>query len=232
MISGTDFRFECCGEQVLQAQGADPEIIIRRQPLLLETAQNAVAMGASLVEPWAKIRAFPIHHISDTSIELSSGHLLKSAALADLLQKAEYLWAAILTIGPKPAEKILHLQQQKEFLPALALDAYANLAIESYSVHLIHQLEEQETAKGFFTSGACSPGMIGWPAKEGQLFLFNLLNPDPEKILLNSSQAMHPPKSLSWVIGSGLSLLQQDKPCKHCAMQNRCSYNKEKGITS
>ncbi len=210
-------------EDVLRAQGADPDVIRTRSPFLVKIAEKALFEYQHLIHPAALHRQLNIIEWRHETIIFEGGHKLKNKSLSQQLSGAKSVIAVICTIGPQLEEKASEIFQKDATL-GLAIDGVGSAAVEALANAVCNQIEIQSARHGWQTTIPLSPGMIGWSVSEGQPFLFRILQPIKIGVELTSAGVMKPRKSLSMLIGVGASLNPQGRTCDYCAMRETCQY--------
>src|SRR5512143_908149 len=87
-------------DMVLRGQGADPAAIRQRSPRLVAAAERAIDLGQNLITPQVAYRTLTVEAIRHSRIELTGGHLLTGALLAQHLAPAQQVTLIVCTIGP------------------------------------------------------------------------------------------------------------------------------------
>ena len=84
--------------------------------------------------------------------------------------------------------------------------------------------EEQAQVAGLQTSIPLSPGLLGWPVEQGQPQIFKILDPSLVDVRLSSGMLMIPRKSLTFVLGIGIRMVESTSSCDYCSMKETCRY--------
>jgi hypothetical protein len=230
----TDWELTVTTDQVLRAQGADPEVIRSRRPSLVSTAEWALAEGIPLLEPAAMYISLPVRELRHERVYLdipgaqTTNSYLSSALLANCLGGAERIAIAVCTIG-EALETIAGELMNEDLLRGLALDAVGSAAVEALGNAVCAFLETQAEKDGLQATLPLSPGMIEWDVAEGQPQIFHLLEPEQKffpdfHVQLSQSYVMLPRKSVSFVMGFGAQVNKQGRTCDFCAMKETCRY--------
>jgi hypothetical protein len=230
----SDWKLSVTTDQVLRAQGADPEVIRSRRPTLVSTAEWALAEGLPLLTPTALYLSLPVRELRHERIYLDipgaqlKDSYLSSALLASQLGGAEQVAIAVCTIG-EAVETIAGELMNEDLLKGLALDAVGSAAVEALGNAVCAYLENQAVDDGLQATLPLSPGMIEWPVSEGQSQIFQALESEQRKfpdfqIQLSPSFVMLPRKSVSFVMGFGAQVNRQGRTCDFCAMKETCRY--------
>jgi hypothetical protein len=229
-----DWELSVTADQVLRAQGADPEVIRYRRPGLVSTAEWALAEGMPLLAPAAIYLSLPVRELRHERVYLempggnSKNSYLSSALLANHLGGAERVAIVVCTIG-EALESIAAELMNEDLVKGLAFDAVGSAAVEALGNAACATLETQAEQEGLQATLPLSPGMIEWPVSEGQPQIFQILEPEQQKfpefqIRLSASYVMLPRKSVSFVMGFGTQVNKQGQTCDFCAMKETCRY--------
>jgi len=106
----------------------------------------------------------------------------------------------------------------------LALDGVGSAAVEALATAACRHFAAEAAAEGMRTTVPLNPGMVGWPVPEGQAQIFAILDGSEIGVTLTADHLMMPIKSLSMVIGVGLQVDTQGRPCDFCTMAEVCRY--------
>ncbi len=229
-----DWELSITTDQVLRAQGADPEVIRSRRPSLVSTADWALTEGMPLLAPAAIYLSLPVRELRHERVYLDipgsdlKNSYLSSALLANHLGGAERVAIVVCTIG-EAVESIAAEVMNEDLVKGLALDAVGSAAVEALANAVCASLETQAEKEGLQATLPLSPGMIEWPVSEGQPQIFQALEPEQKKfpeyqIRLSASYVMLPRKSVSFVMGFGTQVNKQGRTCDFCAMKETCRY--------
>ena len=221
ILEGIPFKVEV--DQVLKAQGADPQIIRKRKPQLVKFAEKALEQGLPLLEPKVIFQEFNVLSQKHEQLQLEDQGKLKGKIVAEQLAGAEKVVLIICTIGSRLEEYSLD-QIKKDPVAGLALEGVGSAAVEALANEVCNYFEEKAHKENLNTTIPLSPGMVGWPVKEGQEQIFKLLDAQKIGVSLTSSSLMLPRKTLSMAIGIGTDIKAGGKTCDYCAMNERCQY--------
>lgn len=147
---------------------------------------------------------------------------------ADLLKNAEYLLLGVVTIGFEIEKSVQEKFHSNDYMGAMALDAAGTVAVKTVGQWLNHFIEEKYSQKDLKFSRYFEPGSGDWDIRE-QKQIFEILNPERIGITLNPSFMMNPAKSLSWMRGAGLNLInsyRDEFSCQYCMLAD-CSFRKQ-----
>lgn len=211
-------------DEVLQEQGAKPEIIRTRRPDILHMTEDALALGYELVQPVGWIKKMDVKSMLHQHFVLENDLILKGTLPVEQMAGSRAVTFAIGTLGMALDHQIT--TRMKEDAPfAISLDAFGSAMAEVLARYLEERIHQEAAAQGLSTSLAISPGLVGWPVEEGQPQIFSLIQPDPELIRLSDSAQMIPRKSISFVMGIGCPE-GNGTPCQFCDLRDRCPNRK------
>lgn len=216
-----EFELNLTADDVLRGQGADPAIVRQRRPRLITAAEQALVLGAALLNPKAIVHEINVKGLRHERLLLEGGQLT-GQLIATQLGAAERVTLVVCTVGEEIQKSIRQLEETDMVL-ALALDGVANAAVDELSRQICTRLAEQATAENSKTSTPISPGSSEWPVEIGQPELFALLNTQEIGVSLSSTSLMYPRKSASFVVGIGKEMTLTD-PCELCNLQNICRF--------
>jgi hypothetical protein len=210
-------------DDVLRGQGADPAILRKRRPRLLEVAAQALNDGLPLVHTRVLYEHFLVETILHERIRFVGGGELKGKALVQHLASVQEVLAVVCTIGPE-LEAFATKVMETELVRGLALYGVGSAAVEALTNAACLHFEREAAKRGWQTTIPLSPGMIGWSVEEGQPQIFSLLDGNRVGVSLSEAAIMLPLKSLSLILGQGLKLNHKGTTCDYCAMREVCKY--------
>jgi hypothetical protein len=216
-------------DQVLQAVGAEPQVIRLRRPALVEAAEWALKEGLPLLNHIVLTHEAAVQGFRHERLELvnPSGSavraILKGPLIAQHLGAAEQVILLVCTIGAE-LENIVSELMQTDPLFGWMLDGLGSAAVEALALEACNHFEDQAVRTGRHTSLPLSPGMIGWPVEEGQPQIFSIIDRMEAGIRLTSSGQMVPRKSLSMVLGVGANIGRGGRTCDYCSLSDTCKY--------
>ncbi len=223
----TDYSFDITVDMVLRGQGANPEKVRARKPVLIDLAEQAIRRGSPCIKPAVVLGKYSIDRVSSESVYLNHGTHLDGALITEHLTNAEKVVIAICTIGIELEKTIISTANKGDVALSLALDGLANAAVDCLLLKVCRQIEEDAVREGLHTTIALGPGMIGWPLEIGQPQIFHLLQPDESIVQLLPSMLMIPRKSSSILIGVGGRVHKTGQTCQYCAVNDTCRYHQE-----
>lgn len=224
----TDLTLDIQVDDLLRAQGADPQVIRARRPAIVRAAETALETGKSLLEPLALYETYAVQSLRHERLALAGGKTLNGPLIAAQAGRAEQVAALVCTVGPQIETQAAELMRSDP-LRALALDALGSAAAEALAVAACNRIEAEMSARGWKASMPLNPGMIGWPVEQGQAELFELLDASPIGVRLTESRLMKPLKSVSLALALGPEFGGQGKPCDYCTLSATCRYQNHYG---
>jgi hypothetical protein len=227
----TDWELECSSELMQQAQGKRFARLMAR-PGLAQRFEEILAEMHQLPDPrvaWTRVRVEGLTH---DRLLLEGGVALGAETLTQVMAGATDLVVAICTLGPAIDQRTTALQQAKDLMGAVLLEAMANALLGQLRHQFLLQIQEEERDAGRFTSIAMSPGESVWDLR-GQQEIFALLGPAPAGVELTASMLMVPLKSVSFVMAVAPQPFGSDgvSRCDFCVHRHKCRFN-ERGSHS
>ena len=116
-------------EQIIRAQGADPEIIRTRKPGIYKIASQALTMGMPLVKPVVVSHSYSVKHIVHNAIILEDETRIPSSLVANVLKNAHTIIPFVCSIG-NGLEKLARQTSSGDPVLSMALDALGSAAVE------------------------------------------------------------------------------------------------------
>jgi hypothetical protein len=217
------WELEVSLEDVLRMQAADAGVIIQRNPALLGVAEQALQTGFPLLEPAVVFRILKVDRLRHESLILHHGFELRARLVAEHFKSADYIVAALCSIGGGVEREAKGYFRQDPVL-ALALEGFGSAAAETLATEFCALVEQRASTTGMASSIPLSPGMVGWPVDEGQRQLFNILDASLIGVELTQSSMMVPVKTISLVLGVGEEIAAKGSTCDYCSMRERCHY--------
>jgi cobalamin-dependent methionine synthase I len=218
-----DWELDIALEDVVRMQAAEADVVIKRNPAIAEAAQRAISQGIELLKPVVLFKVKQVEQFRHMRFMLMGGGELSAELLAQHLIGAEYIVAAICTIG-EGVERLAkqHFLQDPTF--GLALEGFGSAAVETLATEFCARIDRLAEGSGMSTSIPLCPGMVGWPVEQGQGQIFNLLDSSRIGVELTGSCMMLPVKTISLVLGVGAHINAQGSTCDYCSMRDRCHY--------
>jgi len=210
-------------DAVLRGQGANPVIIRKRSPRLVEAAERALKEGETLLEPLTLYRQLDVNELRHEQLVLENGLSLSGNLVSTHLGSAERVVLILCTIG-EALETYASDVSPSDIVYGLALDGVGSAAVEALANTACHHFERQAEEQGLHSSIPISPGMVGWPVEKGQPEVFSILEPAQVNASLSEYGLIKPRKSLTMVLGFGKKMKTAGRTCDFCAMRETCRY--------
>jgi hypothetical protein len=216
-------------DDVLRAQGADPDAIRFRRPSLVKSAEEAISIGTPLLHPRVLYEKYAVQGLIHERLDLTSHSssngksYLSGKLIAQHLARAQLVVVMVCTIGSELDETISSLFKIDPII-GTALDGVGSAAIEILAIQVCNNFESQGKEEGLKTSMPLNPGMVGWPLDQGQTQIFTLVDSDEIQVSLTESCMMTPNKSLSMVLGIGEDVSDIGTSCDYCSLKGVCRY--------
>lgn len=210
-------------DQVLKAQGADPQIIRNRRPKLVTIAENALEQALPFLDFKVLFRELDVLSLRHERLKLEDQSELKGKLIAEHLGPAARVIVILCTVGSRLEDYSLKTIKSDP-VTGLALEGVGSAAVEALANAACNYFEEKAHEENLGSTIPLSPGMIGWSVEEGQPQIFKLLDTKEFGISLTPSYLMLPRKSLSMVIGIGSDIKTGGKTCDYCQMNETCQY--------
>jgi hypothetical protein len=196
-----------------------------KRPSMQEAARAALARARPLVEPSLVYDWFPVseaerHHARVGSV------VFKLGRHADLLERAEEAFLALVTIGPHLEAESRKLQTGGKALDAYMLDAAGVFAVGLLLQKARRLAEEEAAHRGWGVSAELAPGQLsGWSIAE-QLLVAQLLDLDAIGVQVTSTGILVPQKSASIMVGIGPEYESSEvrSPCEYCDVRDTCRF--------
>jgi hypothetical protein len=221
LLENIEFKVDV--DQVLRAQEADPEIIRKRSPRLIEVTEKALEIGFPLLEPKVLYERFRTESVRHETLGFESGGSLSGSLIAQHLAPAEEVIVILCTVGFPLEEHSVEVVKNDPVM-GLALEGVGSAGVEVIANAVCYHFEKVAEANGWQATIPLNPGMVGWPIEKGQPEVFSLLSAEEIGITLTSRNLMLPRKSLSMVIGFGENISAEGTPCDYCSMRETCKY--------
>jgi hypothetical protein len=216
-------------DEVLRAQGADPDAIRSLRPAFIKSTEMAISIGVHLLHPVVLFEKYPVNKFVHDRLELTAGLLnhtkpyLSGPLIGQHLAQAKIVILMVCTIGRELDEVVSSVFKSDPKL-GLALDGVGSAAVEMLAIQACNYFEAYAREDGYKTSMPLNPGMVGWDLSQGQLQIFTLLNGEEIHVSLTEACMMIPNKSLSMVLGLGNDLSAAGSSCDYCSLKGVCRY--------
>jgi hypothetical protein len=216
-------------DDVLRAQGADPDTFRLRRPSLVNRTEEAIAKGLPLLHPLVLYEKYSVKGLIHERLELTSNSsrqdksYLSGQLVAQHLARAQMVVIMICTIGSELDESVSSYFKIDPMV-GFALDGVGSAAVEMLAIQACNYFETLAKEDGLNTTMPLNPGMVGWPLDQGQPQIFTLLDSDQIQVSLTESCMMTPSKSLSMVLGVGHDVSAIGSSCDYCSLKGVCKY--------
>jgi cobalamin-dependent methionine synthase I len=216
----TNWQLQVNVDDVLRGQGAQPEILRSRRPMLVRLAERALSDALPYAQPRVAYRLWDVKAIGHERILLEQNLSLTSPFVIKHLAKSRQVAALICTIGSQ-IETLSSQAMQDDPPYALAIEGVGAAAAEALGVAACDYFSRQVAEQGWHVTLPLSPGMDGWPTDEGQSQIFQLADGKEAGVELTTSSIMFPCKSVSFVLGLGPDVVAQDETHDYCAYRRK-----------
>ncbi|HSB60442.1 MAG TPA: hypothetical protein VLI67_01900 [Vicinamibacteria bacterium] len=210
-------------DEALRFQGYQPDT--PRPAEVLALLEEALALGARLARPRAVVTWLPAGARAADTLEVA-GEPVTIPGVAAAWGEVEAVAAAVCSIGGAVEARVAALWEARELPLALMLDSVASGTVESLAEHVNDLLCHEGLAAGLRVTNRLSPGYGRWPV-EAQRWLFARCPGDPIDVRLTDACLMTPLKSISLIVGAGVSARVDHyfSQCARCWMP-ACAYRR------
>jgi hypothetical protein len=186
---------------------------------------EALGLGRRLIEPRCVVRWTAVIRQAEHTLEMVEA-TLTIPAIARLWGRVERVAAVIVTIGDALEGRVAGLWEAREFPLAVMLDSVGSGAVESLAEYVNDSLCQEGISLGLKVTNRISPGYGAWDVGDQQK-LFRLCPGDPIGVRLNETCFMMPEKSISLLVGAGVSARVDHyfSQCARCWMAG-CAYRR------
>lgn len=226
----TDLQLDIEEKEVLRRAGYGGGRVVP-QGRIREILKEAVRRGYQLVKPVAVCDLFKIKEMDERGLVLENGSRLTVGDRLRFWKGAEYIAAAVCTIGAELEQSTSELFSKGESVLASMLDSVGTVAMDSLEAQVQHLFCQQAHNSGMRIGPKLCPGSRGWPLTE-QRVLFSLLPAEKIGVRLTEQCMMMPQKSVSFCSGfgneqvwQGLNSEKVANLCQLCSMVN-CLYRR------
>jgi len=219
----TDLTININSDLVLRAQGMDPARVQAKSPRLVNITNQAIEIGAPLLEPRVVYERHKVQEHIPNGFQLANRRTIEGELIKNHMCRSEEIVIAVCTIGSKIDEMVANTFPENPAL-AMAIEGVGTAATEVLGNAFCNYLESLVRKDDLIISLPINPGMIGWSLEEGQSQIFDILETKGIGVTLESSGLMKPLKSLSMVIGLGHSFDHHTNKCDLCTLQKTCLY--------
>jgi|WetSurMetagenome_2_1015567.scaffolds.fasta_scaffold167772_2 hypothetical protein len=210
-------------EQIIRAQGADPDILRTRKPGIYKIASQALALGMPLVKPVVVSQSYTVKHIVHNTIILEGETRITSPLVANIFKNTHSIIPFVCSIG-NDLEKFARQTSSEDPVLSMALDALGSAAVEQLIMEVCRRYELEASGRSEFVSQPIGPGLEGWSIQEGQPLIFKLVDAAIASIYLSDSMLMDPIKSASFILGVSSTPFETGSTCEYCNLKETCRY--------
>ena len=213
----------------------DPDEVLRFQgykksvdqpgPEVRALFDEALALGRTLIRPRAVVHWLHVSRLDRVAVE-AGGVVLTIPGVDRLWGPAEWLAAAVCTIGDELERRVAELWEARELPLAAMLDSVGSGAVESLAEYVNDLLCQEAIPLGLPVTNRVSPGYGSWDVAQ-QKALFAICPGEPVGVSLNEACFMTPVKSISLVAAAGAraKLDHYFSQCARCWMRE-CAYRR------
>lgn len=226
----TDLQLDIEEKEVLRRAGYGGGRVVP-QGRIREILKEAVRRGYQLAKPVAVCDLFKVKEMDERGLVLENGSRLSVGDRLRFWEGAEYIAAAVCTIGAELEQSTSELFSKGESVLASMLDSVGTVVIDSLEAQVQHLFCQKAHNSGMRIGPKLCPGSRGWPLTE-QRVLFSLLPAEKIGVCLTEQCMMMPQKSVSFCSGfgneqawQGLDSEKVANPCQLCSMTN-CPYRR------
>jgi len=205
-------------EQVLKGLGMK---LSDADPYLLNLIGEFISQCMELVTPRAGYLLveqvkFDVERIKTivSGTELNTGKIVTT-----FLKKSNAVVLFSCTCGEGVEKLSKKFMSERLGLEGFIVDLIGSELAESLAEILHNHIEEKLATIGIGVTNRFSPGYCNWPVSDQQK-LFSLLKENNSGIQLTPSSLMLPIKSVSGIIGIGVSVKRTDYKCRICKDEN------------
>jgi hypothetical protein len=225
-IISSGWELEIKVEDVLFAQAADAAVLSRRSPRLIEVVEKAIEDAHGLLSPMVAYKVIEVESFQNEMLTLHGGFILVNPLFTELMTNVRSVIIMVCTIGGA-LECVASTSADEDITYSFALDSVGSVAVDQLSTLACRYFESQMNIKGWQTTIAITPGMIGWDLQEGQNQVFGILADLNHGVKLTASGLMIPLKSVSMMIGAGPEVKHGGLSCDYCELKDRCQFQKQ-----
>ena len=170
-----------------------------------------------LIEPDYSYNVRDVDWIQGSTVVLEGSIIFESRVLANILEQCHKVVVFLTTIGKNLEDMVCRLSVDGHVLQATILDTIGSIAIDRLVDSVQDRIEMVAGAQEFIPSQRFSPGYCGWDLNQ-QKQLFQVVDNNKVGVRLNDECLMIPQKSVSGIVGIGLSggSIGDYKPCEIC----------------
>jgi len=214
-----DINIEIDEKQVYRylGYGAGHRRSARTSSIINEYIENA----HHLIEASYSYVTRDIERVRRSCVFVEGSIMFRSEVIAGLLEQCCCVSVFIATIGSRLEETVLKLAEERLVLQSAVLDAIGSAAVDGLAGLVQAKIAEEAGNKGLCISQRFSPGYCDWTIRQ-QEAVFRIIGENSNGVSLTEGYLMIPRKSISGVIGIGLSSssVMKYNPCKTCGKQD------------
>jgi hypothetical protein len=194
-----------------------------------EKVQTAIEQIAPILYPRAVYDLYEVKKVEDecltlSRLDLEHNEIVYIGPNVVLLNPAQLIVVSVVTLGEAIDARIASMNDAGQMLEAYIFDCVGVYALLQVSRAVFHEVERLAETRGLGVGSVISPGALaGWPLEE-QRRLCSLLPLSLVGVRLNSSGVLIPQKSVSFLVGIGISYSSKEVeiPCLVCTNEGAC----------
>ncbi len=221
----THWKINLTVDDVITGQGADPVILRKRNPGLIQLAQSALDFGKPTILPALVYEIYAVASFDSDLIHLVGGKKISGMGITSVLKRASQLIVGLITLSDR-LDQLARAQSETDLPMQMAMEGLATSALDQFLTIICHHFENQFLPESLYTSIPFSPGMTGWDTQSGQEQIFQLVDASLIGVQLNPAGMMIPRQTCSFIIGVSPTPFAHQKMCDTCSIQSTCQYRK------
>ncbi|MEE8471151.1 MAG: vitamin B12 dependent-methionine synthase activation domain-containing protein [Dehalococcoidia bacterium] len=185
---------------------------------VLDLIDGYMENARSFIDPSYSYVIRNVKQVRQSYVLVDGPIVFQSVVIARLLRECSKVAVLVATIGSRLEEKVRQLARDGLMLQASVLDAVGSEAVEKVADLVQCAIEERANAEGLVSGRRFCPGYCDWDISQ-QPMVFRAVKGDSIGVHLTESCLMIPQKSISGIVGIGLSdgNLKDYNPCKACS---------------
>jgi hypothetical protein len=190
-----------------------------------EAAGRGLSRAVGLVSPTIVYDWFPVGYRDAKKAEVG-GIIFTLGKHADLLEPAQSVFVALVTIGPRLETESRELQASGKALDSFMLDSAGVFAVGKLIETARSIVEKDAVERGWGVGAELAPGQLsGWAIAE-QILIGRLLDIESVGVQVTDSGMLVPQKSASLMVGVGPGYESSEvrSPCEYCDVSETCHY--------
>ncbi|MDI6725402.1 MAG: hypothetical protein QMD32_00425 [Smithellaceae bacterium] len=186
---------------------------------------ESLSLASRLIQPGAVYRLHRIGGLEEEGRGILTGPLQAGLPVGVILSEKSLLGAVVITLGAALEEEVKALNERREVVRALYLDAAGSALLQGLDALMEAELKREADKRGLNLACRQGPGLNLLPL-ELQRDLFRLVDPAPLGVALNEQMVIRPAKSVSFFIFFSDSPRRREKyDCASCQRED-CLYRK------